>query len=143
MYRAIRFKNVSRRSFAHDDVLQAHQSIEQSFGSRRTTGNVNVHGDGSIDALHRRIRVERPAGRSTGAHGDRPFGFGHLIKDATNHGPHFQGHGSGDNDQIALTGAGAEDAGAESIDVETAGAGGHHFDRTTSQNERHGPDRGL
>ena len=56
MHGAVGFEDVSRGRFAHDDVLQTHQAVEQSFRTRRTSGNVNVDRDRAIDEIISEIR---------------------------------------------------------------------------------------
>src|SRR5262249_51641040 len=121
------FENISRRSLAHYDVLQAHQAIKQRLGTRWTTGNINIDRNGAIDALHGRVRIEGTTRRSACAHCNRPLGLRHLIVNATNYGSHLERDGAGDDDEVALPRAGTKDTGAEAIDIKTARAGGHHF----------------
>ena len=85
----IGFKDVCGRGFAHDDVLQAHQTVEQGFRSRRAAGNVDVHRNAAIDALHRGVGIKWPTGGGTSAHGNRPFRFRHLLVNSAHHRPHL------------------------------------------------------
>src|SRR5438045_9726393 len=140
MHSAFRFEDVSGGSFAHDEVLQTHQAIEQSFRPWRTTGNVNIDGNAAVNALHRRVGIKWPAGRGARAHRDRPFGLRHLIENAADYRTHLQSDCAGNDDEIALAWAGTKDAGAESIDIEARSACRHHLDRAAGQTKRHRPD---
>src|SRR5688500_17944162 len=136
MHSAIRFKNVSRRSFAHDDVLKTLQSVQQRFWTWWTAGNVNVDGNTTINALHRGVGVERSTGRRTCSHGNGPLRLRHLFVNAAHDRPHLQGHCPGDNDQITLSWTWPKDTGAEPIDIKSTDAGGNHLDRAAGQAKR-------
>src|ERR1043165_3497062 len=138
---AVAFENVSRRSLAHDDVLQTHQAIEQRFRTRGATGNVNIHGNTTIDALHRRIGIEWSTGRSTRAHCDGPLRLRHLIVNAAHDWSHLQSHCARNDDQIAWPRTRPEHARTEPVDVEPSGDRRDHLDRATREPERHGPQR--
>src|SRR5688572_22706843 len=45
-----------------DLVLQLHEAVEDRLGTRRTTRDVDVHGDDRIDALHGGIVVVEATG---------------------------------------------------------------------------------
>src|SRR5687767_14431704 len=113
MHGSIRFKNVSRRGFAHDDVLETHQSVQQRFRTWWATGNINVDGNTTIDTLHRGVGVEWSTGRRTCAHGDGPLRLRHLFVNAAHDRPHLQSHCPGDDDQITLPRTRTKHTGAE------------------------------
>src|SRR5688572_4709463 len=136
-------KDIRGRRFAHDDVLQTHQAVQERFGPRRTTWDVNVDRNTPIDTLHRGIRVEWSAGRSASAHCDGPFRLGHLVVHAPYDRAHLQSNCACDNDQVTLSRARTKDACAEAVDVETSRAGRDHLNGATGEAERHGPKRRL
>src|SRR5439155_14643869 len=70
---------VSERTLARNFLLQFHQTSEQRFGTRRATGDVNVHWDELIDPLKHGIRAVHAAGGSAGTHRYDPFRFRHLL----------------------------------------------------------------
>src|SRR5262245_11381382 len=143
MYGAVRVEDVCRRSFAHDDVLQSHQTVQQRFRPRRTTWDINVDRYAAIRALHSRVRIEWTACGCTCSHGDGPFWFGHLIVHASDDGTHLERYCPGDDDEIALSRTGTKDAGAKTIDIKSTSASRNHFNRTTGKTERHRPKSGL
>src|SRR5690348_11134669 len=55
-------------AFAFDLPLKLHQSVEEHFGTRRAAGNVNVHRNHLIHALHHRVIIEHAAGGGANAH---------------------------------------------------------------------------
>src|SRR4051812_36344348 len=54
-------KEEATRVLAHDLVLEAHQAIEKSLGTRWTPGDVDVDGNDPVDALEGRVARERSA----------------------------------------------------------------------------------
>src|SRR5689334_24835073 len=50
----------------------------EPFGTRRTSGDVDIDRDDRVDPLHDRVVVEDVAGRGAGAHRDRPLRLRHL-----------------------------------------------------------------
>jgi len=93
-------------------------AIEHGFGARGTAGDVNVHGDDLIAALHDGVIVEDAAGSGAGSHGDDPLGLGHLIVKLANDGSHLLGEASGNDHEIGLAGRGTKDFSAEAGEVE-------------------------
>src|SRR5207248_8915705 len=65
---------------------------------------------------------------------------GHLVVEALDARGHFVVDGAGDDHEVGLAGRGAEGAGAEAIEVETASADGHHLDGAAGEAEGHGPE---
>src|SRR5579859_20595 len=61
-----------------DFALQLHQSVQQHLRTRRAAGNVHVHGNHLIHALHNRVIIEHAAGSGANAHRNHPLRLGHL-----------------------------------------------------------------
>jgi hypothetical protein len=74
------------------------------------------------------------------AHGDDPLGLGHLVVDPPEGGRHFSRKAAGDDHQVGLAGAAAEDFGPEARDVVAGTAHRHHLDRAAGQAKGHRPD---
>src|SRR2546426_206415 len=64
--------------------------IYQRLGPRRAAGNVDVHRDDLVHALHDRVRAEHAAGGRAGAHRDHPLRLRHLVEDALHGGRHLR-----------------------------------------------------
>jgi hypothetical protein len=129
--------------FGFDFFLELEDAEKDCFRTRRATGDVNVHGDDLVAALHDGVVVKDTAGGSAGSHGDDPLGFGHLIVELADDRSHFYGQTAGDNHEIGLARRGTEDFGAEASDVKTRGGHGHHFDGAASEPEAERPDRAF
>ena len=54
--------------FVIDFLLKLQDRIEYGFGPRRASGNVNIHGNHLIAALHDGVIVEDAAGRGARTH---------------------------------------------------------------------------
>src|SRR5512132_4722379 len=65
----------------HDDLLQAHDPVDQRLGARGAAGDVDVHGDQQVHALHHAVRilVERSARVGARPHRDHVFRLRHLF----------------------------------------------------------------
>src|SRR3954469_6922039 len=127
----------------HDLVVQLEDGVHQHLRPRRAAGQVHVHRDDVVDALHHRVVVEHAAGAGADAHGEHPARLGHLVVDLPQDRRHLLAHPAGDDHQVGLPRRGAEDLHAEAGEVVAAGARGHHLDRAAGQPERRRPQRGL
>src|SRR5699024_9623264 len=110
--------------------------------ARWAAGEVDVHRHHVVHALHDGVVVEHAAGGGAHAHRDDPLRVGHLVVDGAHHRGHLVAEPSGDDQQVRLTGGGAEHLHPEPGDVEPGGAHGHHLDRAAGQTEGHRPHRG-
>lgn len=124
----------------HDLILKSDQALQQSLGARGTAGNVDVHRDDLIHALKDRIAAKHTAGTGTGATGNAPFGFWHLIPNAAHQHRHLVSDGATDEHEIRLAGSVAVYFSPETGNV-IAGAGSRHvFNGTAGCTHRHGPE---
>src|SRR5215213_9859337 len=98
------------RVLLHDLVLKPHQAVKERFRARRAARNIDIDRDYAIDSLQGRVRGERPSGRRASAHGDAPFGLGHLVPDSLNDGSHLERGRPGDDHQVRLARARAKHA---------------------------------
>ena len=126
-----------------DLVLQVDDRLQQLLRPRRAAGDVDVHRDEAVDALHDGVGVEDAAGGGAGAHRDAPFRLRHLQPDPLQHRHHLHRHPAGDDHQVALPRAEPHDLGAEAGDVVPRGAGGHQLDAAAGRGERHRPQAVL
>jgi len=129
--------------FSVDFFLELEDCIEDGFGAWRAAGDVDVHGDDLIAALHDGVVVEDAAGSGAGAHRDDPLGFGHLIVKLANDRSHLLGEAAGNDHEVGLARGWAEDFGAEAGNVVAGGGHGHHLDGATGQAEAERPDGAL
>jgi hypothetical protein len=134
---------IQKRLFALNFFLQANQSFQQRFRTRRASRNVNVHRDKLIDALQHGITAIHPAARCARAHGDAPFRFWHLLPNTLYGQRHFVSNGAGDNHDIALPRRESHYLGTETCDIEARSCRRHQFNCATGQTHRHGPERIL
>lgn len=126
--------------FGFDFPLEAHEAFEEGFGSWGASADIDVDGENLIDSLEDGVAAIHAATGSARAHGDAPFGFGHLIPDAFDDEGHFVGDGAGDDHDVALAWGEAHDFGAEAGDIEAGSACGHEFDAATGEAHGHGPE---
>src|SRR5439155_2251697 len=134
---------LERTLFAVDLLLELEDGVENSFGTRRASRDVNVNGNNLIAALHDGVIIEDAAGSGASAHGDDPLGLGHLIVKLANDRRHFLGEAPCDDHQIGLTGRGAKNFSAETGEIEAGGGHGHHFNGAASEAEAKRPDRAF
>jgi len=87
-----------------DFILQLEQTKKQRLGTRRTTRNIHVNRQGLINTLNNTVGVENSTRTGTGAHGDNPFRFRHLLIDSHDNRQHLFGYGSRNNNAVRLTG---------------------------------------
>src|SRR5438445_5108608 len=132
---------LKRALFAVDLLLQLQNGIEQRFGTRRASGNVNVHRNDLIAALNDGVVIENAARCCASAHGNHPLWFGHLLVKLADNGRHLLRETSGHNHQVCLTRRGTKYFRAKSRHVKTRRGHGHHFNGAAGQAESEGPDR--
>src|ERR1700693_939625 len=126
--------------FRIDLFLQLQNRVQERFRAGGTPWNVYIHWNNLIATLHDGVIVEDATGGGARAHGDYPFGLGHLVVEAPNDGGHFLREATGDDHEIGLTRGGAENFRAESSDVKAGGGHRHHFYSAQSKAEAERPD---
>src|SRR6185437_7496547 len=124
-----------------DFALQLHQRVQQHLRTRRAAGNVNVHGNHLVHALHNRVIIEHAAGSRAHAHRNHPLRLGHLIVELLDHRRHFLRNAPRDDHQVRLPRRAAKNFRAESRHVESRRREAHHLNRATRQPKRHRPNR--
>ena len=115
------------------------------FGPRRAAGHVHVDRHDQVHALDHVVAVLeiRPAADRAGAHGDHVLRLGHQVVQPAHAAGHLVGDRAGHDHQVGLPRAGPKGPGPEPVQVEPAGPGRHHLDRTTGQAEGHRPEARL
>src|SRR5260370_21443219 len=132
-----------RAALDHDFFLQQRDGINQLLGTWRTAGDIDIHGNDLIHTLHERVIIENAAGSCARPHRNDALRFRHLLPELANYGSHFVRDAAGNDHQIRLARRRAKHFGAEARDIETRRAHRHHFNGTTGQPKRHGPNRIL
>jgi hypothetical protein len=124
-------------------LLELHDSVTESLGGGRATGNVDIDRDDSVTSSNNRVGVV-VVSSSVGArsHGDDPSGLRHLVVNLSQGGCHLVGEGSSDNHNIGLTRRGTENN-SHSVLVVTGGGKVHHLYGAACESESHGPQRSL
>lgn len=118
-------------------------SVKQGFTGRRTTRDVDVDRNDSVDTSHDGVGVVVVTTTvGAGAHGDDPSWVGHLVVHHSQGRGHFVGDGTGDDDDIGLSWGGSEND-TQSILVVSWGGGVHHLHGTAGQPEGGWPEGGL
>ena len=87
-----------------DSFLQFHQSIQNGFGARRATWDVDIDRNDGVDALNSGVVVIEPARTGADAESDYPFGLAHLVVNGFLHRRHFMVDGSDNKQNISLAG---------------------------------------
>jgi len=126
-----------------DLLLKLEDGVENGFGARRASGDVDVNGNDLVAALHNGVIIENPARSRASAHRDDPLGLGHLIVELTDDRSHFLREPAGHDHQIGLAGRGAENFGAEAREVKAGSGHGHHFDGAAGEPKTKWPDGTL
>src|SRR5208282_2330341 len=132
-----------RAAFGHDFLLQQRDRVNQLLGARRTAGNIDIHGNDLIHALHQRVIVENATGSRARPHRYDPLRFRHLLPKLANYGSHFLRYAPGDDHQVRLPRRRPEYFGAEARDIEARCAHRHHFNGAAGEPKCHRPDRTL
>ena len=100
-----------------DLFLKLDDGVEHGFGNRRASGNVHIHGNDFVDALHHVIGAIESAACRACAHRDHPFGFGHLIVDLLENRRHLVVDGAEHHQDVGLFGRESNDFGSEPRNV--------------------------
>ena len=100
-----------------DLLLQFDDGVENGFGNRRAAGNIDIHGNDFVDALHDVIGAIESAAGGARAHRDDPSGLGHLIVDLLEHRRHLVVDGAQHHQDIRLFGRKPHDFRSEPRDV--------------------------
>jgi hypothetical protein len=103
------------------------ESVEDLFGARWASRNVDVDGDDLVGARHGGIVLIEAAGRGAHAERDHALGLAHLVVDATQRRGLTLGDGTDDDEQIRLAGREARKLGAETRDVVLGSRGRHEL----------------
>ena len=127
-----------------DLVLEFNQALQERLRRRRASRHVHVHRDVLVDAAHDIVAfLKRSAAGGAGAHRNDVPRLGHLVEQPHDIRHHLLGDRAGDDHQVCLARRGAEQAGAEAVDVEARGGHTDHFDGAARQPELHGPNGRL
>src|SRR5437764_3085728 len=122
--------------------LQFHKSVQKRLWSWRTSWDVNIHGDITVDPFQDVITLlEWTTGNRARPHRDHVFRVGHLVVKTHYLRRHFFRHRPGDDHEIGLARRGPENFAAETREIVARRRRGDHLDRTTSQAELKRPDR--
>src|SRR5271163_2198315 len=89
-------------AFVLDFFLQQGDGVDELFGARRTSRNINIDGDDLVDALHQCVVLENAARGGTGSHGNYPLRFRHLLPQLPDHWRHLVRDAAGNDHEIAL-----------------------------------------
>ena len=133
----------ARAAVGLDLVVQLEDRVGEHLRPRRAAGQVHVHRDDVVDALHDGVVVEHAAGAGAHAHRDDPLRLGHLVVDLAHDRGHLVAHATGDDHQVGLARRRREALHAEAGQVVVRRADGHHLDGAAGQPEGRGPDRRL
>src|SRR5581483_6138931 len=122
-----------------DLVLKFQDRLQDSLGPRRASRDINIHRDHLVDPLHRAVVVVEAAGGGADPHGDDPLGLAHLFVDLFEDGRLLEGDGTGDEQEIRLTGRKTDQFGPETGKVKYRGHHAHELNGAASGAEGHGP----
>src|SRR3546814_8388817 len=75
-------------------LLNAHQAIQDRFGSRRASRNVNIHRDHFVNSLQHAVSIKDPSAGCACAHSHDPTRLCHLQIDLAKHRSHLFGNGA-------------------------------------------------
>src|SRR6266404_7984529 len=132
-----------RAALDHDFFLQQRDGIDQLLGTRRTAGDVDIHGNDLIHALHERVIIEDAAGSCARPHRDDPLRLRHLLPELANYRRHFVGDAAGNDHEVRLPRRRPEHFSAKARDIEARRAHRHHLNGAAGEAKRHRPDRIL
>src|SRR4051794_24080837 len=121
-------------------LLELEEAVDQPLRRRRAAGDVHVHRDDLVDALHHVIGAIEAARAGAGAHRDDPLRLRHLVVDLLQHRAHLVVDGARHQQHVALPGREAHHLGAEPRQVVVARHGGHELDRAAGRAERERPE---
>src|SRR5947199_944773 len=118
--------------------------MQKRFGTRRTTGNINIDWNVTVDSFKDVIALLKwTAGNGARTHRNHVFRIGHLIVKTHDLRRHFFGHRACDNHQVGLTRRRPENFATKASDVIARRGGRDHLDSATSKPELERPDRIL
>src|ERR1700676_3075636 len=129
-----------RATLDHDFFLQQRDGVNQLLGTRWTAGDIDIHGNDLIHALHERVIIENAAGSRARPHRNHPLRFRHLLPELAKYARHFVRDPAGNDHQVRLPRRRPEHFGAKARDIEARRAHRHHFNGTAGEPERHRPD---
>jgi len=124
-------------------LLKLKNSVEESFGRGRTSGNVDVDGDDAVATADHRIRIMIvTTAICATAHRDNEAGLWHLIIYLSESRRHFVSQSPSDNNDVCLSGTSAKHD-AEAVHIVSGRCEVHHLDGATRQTEGQRPQRAL
>src|SRR5688572_7294635 len=124
-----------------DLALKRHEGVDKRLGPWRTTGDVDIDGDVTVDALEDVVALlERPAANRARAHCDDVLGLRHLVVETHDLRSHLLGHRAGHDHEVRLSRRRTKDFCAEAGKVVTGHARGDHLDGATGEAELKRPD---
>src|SRR5688500_2555995 len=113
---------------AVDFVLELDNAVQQGFGSRRATGDIDIDRDDTVTSAHHRVGIMIvTAAIGAGAHGYHPARLGHLIVHLAESWCHFIAEGSGNNHDIRLPRTWTKHN-SKAVKIVAGRACLHHFD---------------
>src|SRR6185503_11362208 len=124
-----------------DLVLELEDPVDERLGGRRAARHVDVDGHDAVAAADDGVGIMIVAAAvGAGAHRDHPARLRHLVVDLAQRRRHLVDERTGDDHDVRLARASAEDD-AEAVQVVARGARVHHLDRAAGEAERHRPER--
>ena len=125
-----------------DFALELHQAIEESFGTRRTTGDIDIDRQDLVDTGHNAIGIlEGTAGNGATAAGDNIFRLGELFIEAHESRGHLMDDGALHHNIVCLTRRVAGHFEPEAGHVVARGTEAHELDSAAARAETEGPKR--
>src|SRR5690606_10995327 len=121
-------------------VLDLQDAVENLFGPRRTSGDINIDGNNPVDAMEYAIRVENATDACTSSDRHNPSRFGHLLVHLPKDGAHLFGDRSQYHQQICLARRKTQPFRAETRQVVMRAHGSHESDAAAGSRERPRPD---
>src|SRR5689334_8928905 len=122
-------------------LAQLQQPLDQRLRARRAAWHVDIHRHERVHALYRVVAiVELAAGGRALAHRDHPLGIRHLLIQTDEARPHLNRDGAGDDHEVGLARAGAEDLRAEAREIVVRLTSGDHLDGAAGQAIAQRPD---
>src|SRR6202789_884111 len=135
------WSRLPRKVLAADLLLQSHESVNQGFRPRGTTGNVHIDRDVAVDPLEHVVAIaKRPTGNGACPHGDDVFRLRHLVVETNHLGSHLFGDSSGDDHQVRLPRRRPKDFSAETSQIVARHGGRDHLDGAAGQAEGERPN---
>ena len=124
-------------------LLQLKDPIHQRLGRWRTARNIDIDRHDPITSPRDRVAIVIvPATVRTAAHRDHPARLGHLVVHLAQGRRHLVGERAGDDHDVGLARARAEDD-AHAVLVVAGRGQVHHLDGAAGEAEGHGPEGAL